>query len=132
MTSASASRSAGPSDPGRRASRAAVGLPAVLLVSVACCQIALTRTLQLSPWKGGGFGMFASLDGLDFRHVRLFVESPGRSEELALPDSLETRAKKVAVLPTRRSLESLARRVLARERRLNRPATRVRVEVWQT
>jgi hypothetical protein len=115
-----------------RASRVAIALPAILLVSVACSQIVLTRTLQLSPWKGGGFGMFASLDGLGFRHVRLFVEATERSEELDLPDSLVDPATRAAVLPTNQSLTTLARQVLAHERRLDRPAARARVEVWRT
>lgn len=76
--------------------------------------------------------MFASLDGLGFRHVRLFVEATERSEELDLPDSLVDAASRAAVLPTKPSLTTLARQVLAREQRLDRPAARARVEVWQT
>ena len=110
----------------------AVALPAALLVTIACCQIALTRTSSLSPWKGGGFGMFASLDGMGFRSVRLFVEAPSRSEELAVPDSLAGDAMKVAALPTERALRSFAGRVLERERQRQRPADSVRVEVWRT
>jgi hypothetical protein len=33
-------------------------LPAVLLAVVATAQLALTQVALLSPWKGGGFGMF--------------------------------------------------------------------------
>ena len=112
--------------------RIAVALPAAVLITVACCQISLTRTSRLSPWKGGGFGMFASLDGIGFRRVRLFVEGRSRSEELAVPDSLAIDAMKVAALPTERALRALGGRVLTRERQKQRPAGSVRVEVWRT
>ncbi len=112
--------------------RVAIALPAAVLMTIACCQIALTRTSRLSPWKGGGFGMFASLDGIGFRSVRLFVDGPARSEELTVPASLAADAMKVAALPTERALRSFAGRVLARERQKQRPADSVRVDVWRT
>ena len=37
-------------------------LPGLLLVAVACSQIYLTQTSELTPSKGGGFGMFAAVD----------------------------------------------------------------------
>jgi hypothetical protein len=55
-------------------------LPVALLVSVACVQIILTRTSGLSPWKGGGFGMFSTTDDSGRRRVRVFVSAPDRSE----------------------------------------------------
>ena len=33
-----------------------------LLLAIASAQMLLARTSDLSPWKGGGFGMFASVD----------------------------------------------------------------------
>lgn len=35
-------------------------IPAILLSIVAAAQVRLTRTEQLTPWKGGGFGMFST------------------------------------------------------------------------
>ena len=63
-----------------------------------CC---LRRRRGLSPWKGGGFGMFASLDARPFRYVRIFVEAPGRSEELAVPPSLEELAASAEIAARR-------------------------------
>jgi hypothetical protein len=111
--------------------RLAIALPPALLVLVAATQMTLARTAGLSPWKGGGFGMFASVDGTPFRGVRLFVEAPDRSEEIAVPPSLEDAAQRVATFPHERALTALATRVIARERRQNRPVERVRVEVWR-
>lgn len=106
-------------------------LPAVLLTIVATTQIVLTRVTMLSPWKGGGFGMFATLDGRPFRYARMFVRAPERSEELAVPPSLEELVASVEILPGDRQLDRLARAVVARERRRGRPADEVRIEVWR-
>ena len=37
--------------------------PVVVLLSVAAVQLVLVRSAGLTPWKGGGFGMFAAVDG---------------------------------------------------------------------
>ena len=106
-------------------------LPAALLVVVAGGQLALSHTAMLSPWKGGGFGMFASLDGRPFRYVRIFVEAPERSEERAVPPSMEDLAAAAEIAPGDRQFERLARAVVARERRRKRPVVDVRLEVWR-
>jgi len=106
-------------------------VPAILLICLAAGQMTLARTALLSPWKGGGFGMFASIDGLPFRQVRVFVEAPNRSKEIALPDSLEATAAKAATWPHAGSLERLARAVIAREHSRGRAVDSVRVEVWR-
>jgi hypothetical protein len=106
-------------------------VPAALLVAVASGQLWLAHTAGLSPWKGGGFGMFASLDARPFRHVRIFVEAPDRSEELAVPPSLEAMAASVEILPGDHQFDELARGVIARERRRQRPIAKVRLELWR-
>jgi len=111
--------------------RAAIALPTVLLLVVASTQMMLARTALLSPWKGGGFGMFASVDGLPFRWVRLYVTAPERSEELAVPASLEDQAHRVVTCPHPAAVQGLARAVMARERRYGRPIGTVRIEIWR-
>ena len=59
-------------------------LPAVLLVAMAVTQVVLTRTSDLTPWKGGGFGMFSTLDHGAHRRVVVVVEAPDRSETLEI------------------------------------------------
>jgi hypothetical protein len=111
--------------------RLAVVLPPLLLLGVAATQMVLARTAHLSPWKGGGFGMFASVDGMPFRQVRVYVAAPSRSEELRIPASLEDATARAATFPHRRALEALAWRFAERERRHVRDAETVRVEVWR-
>jgi hypothetical protein len=111
--------------------RLAIVAPTALLLAVASGQMFLARTADLSPWKGGGFGMFASVDGLPFRWVRLYVSAPERSEEIVVPASLDDQAQRTATWPHRRALEGLARAVIAREQRRRHPVDSVRVEVWR-
>lgn len=44
------------------------GVPLVL-TTVAVRQVVLARTAGLSPWHGGGFGMFASIDRDEWRQL---------------------------------------------------------------
>ena len=106
-------------------------LPAALLVVVAGAQVALARTAALSPWKGGGFGMFSTTDDSGRRHVRVFVSAHDRSEEVGIAPSLEDAARRAAVLPADRELSRLARRVVEREGRYQRPVDTVRIEAWR-
>lgn len=107
-------------------------LPVLLLLAVAATQVTLATTAGLSPWKGGGFGMFASTDGSAFRRVRLFLEHDGLAEEIEVPGSLQADAAKLVLFPSDTRLRGFADAVIARERRNQRPVTSVRVEVWTT
>jgi len=105
--------------------------PTALLLFIAVTQILLTRTADLSPWKGGGFGMFATTDGTAFRYVRLFVDAPERSDELAVPQSLEDAALRAQLFPSDRFLLRLGEAAAVRERRQGRSVSSVRVEFWK-
>lgn len=107
-------------------------LPAVLLVAVAALQVVLAHRDGLSAWKGGGFGMFSTLDARPHRVVRIRVEAPDRSEELAVPPSLDDAAAGVEILPTAARLERFAHEIAALERRHGRAVGSVHLEVWRT
>ena len=109
-----------------------VVVPPALMAAVAVVQIALALTSGLTPWKGGGFGMFSTLDHGAFRGVDIVIEAPGRSETLDVPVSLEELTARAATYPSERLLRRLAREVAARERRQNRPVTLVKLTVWRT
>lgn len=107
-------------------------LPAGLLALVGVCQIALALSANLTPWKGGGFGMFSTLDHGGFRGVTVVVEAPDRSETLELAPSIEETAGRAIAFPSTFLLRRLAQEVVARERRYGRPVTRVKLTVWNT
>jgi hypothetical protein len=106
--------------------------PAMLMIAVAAVQITLALTSGLTPWKGGGFGMFSSLDHGAFRGIDIVIEAPGRSEALDVPASLDELAARAAAYPSEWLLRRLARAVAARERRYRRPISTVRLTVWRT
>jgi len=105
-------------------------VPPMLLVAVGLAQIAMTRTVGLTAWKGGGFGMFAAVDGGAVRTVRIVLERDGRSEEIEVPPSLASDAERAAAFPSRFMLSRLADGVIARERRRGQPLARVTLEIW--
>jgi hypothetical protein len=106
--------------------------PSLILTVVAISQIALARTVALTPWKGGGFGMFSTLDHGAFRGVDVVVEAADRSEAQVIPPSLEEIAARAATCPSEWLLRRLAEGVVARERRYERPVTTVKLTVWRT
>jgi hypothetical protein len=106
-------------------------VPVALLLAVAGRQVILAETAGLSPWKGGGFGMFSTTDDAGRRHVRVFVTAPERSEEIAITPSLEDAAVRAGVLPGDRQLTRLARRVVEREHRNHRQVEAIRIEAWR-
>jgi hypothetical protein len=108
-----------------------VWLPAIVLFGVAIAQIVLAKTVDLSPWKGGGFGMFATIDGTAFRHMRIIVDAPGRSEELDIAPSQEIISARSALFPSELFLLKTAKAVTAREKRYGRPVSSVTIQVWR-
>ena len=71
----------GRTTPKHRALTFTLAIPFVLL-AVALAQQALVARTQLSPWKGAGFGMFATVDDPRQRHLR--VELVGEEAPIAL------------------------------------------------
>src|SRR5262245_42025532 len=107
-------------------------VPPALLTVVALAQIAASFALRLFPWKGGGFGMFSSLDHSAFRGVDIVIEAPDRSEALEIPVSLDLMATRAANCPADWMLRRLAEQVAARERRNGRAVEHVQLTVWKT
>jgi len=103
-----------------------------LLVAVALAQIALALGLDLSPWLGGGFGMFASVESRSERHLVAFADSPGLIREVAIPERLEESAAGVRALPTPARLRELATRIAAAERKRVPGIRGIRLQLWRT
>jgi hypothetical protein len=105
----------------------AARLPVLLLVLLGLTQVALTHTHQLSPWKGGGFGMFSTNDHGGLRVLHAYTLGEGGEARLRLPDELRRKALVAREIPTEARLGRLAEALAA-----GAPtADRVRVEVWR-
>lgn len=86
------------------------GSPALLCV-VACAQIYYATTGSLSPWKGGGFGMFSTVDSPDARFLRIYLINGNEEIPVLVLDSLKTLAREAQTRPDRALLLSLAGRM---------------------
>jgi hypothetical protein len=109
--------------------RLAAAIPAFLLIVVASNQIYLAHTRDLDPWKGGGFGMFATSPT---RHSHVFVIEPGGEQEVDLPEDLEDLEDRLRALPSDDRFREFARELTEALRAEHPDQTAVRVEVWST
>ena len=121
-----------PKPPARRRGNPLRFLALFLLLGVAAVQIPLAKLWILTPWRGGGFGMFSTLDSSSYRPVRAYAVGDDWERRLKLPQDLSGPLYAAACLPTDGRLRDLARRVAARLRTGKRTVRAVRVEVWKT
>lgn len=105
--------------------------PAVLLFVVAVAQLRLTRTEHLTPWKGGGFGMFSTNDDGVSRPMGIRVSGLDGDREITIPASLSGQAYRASLLPSKRRLTRLGHEIAVLESRGGTPVSRVRLAVWR-
>jgi hypothetical protein len=117
---------AAPRPPGSRAARWLPLLPPALLALLALHQIALAERFALNPWKGGGFGMFATSDRGGLRQVRAWRLTPEGERRASIPPELEALRLRTRDLPSPAHLEALARALAGLE---SPPPLALRVEV---
>lgn len=118
-------------DWGRRARLLAL-LPSMLLIVVALGQITCAKTSLLSPWKGGGFGMFSALDGISHRPLRVFaVMADGDRRVVRLPVSRLRQHSSVRGFPSDAALRRVAREIEDAVVQAEPDATALVVEVWR-
>ncbi len=99
------------------ARRVAPFIPIALLCGVAICQLVAAQTSTLLPWKGGGFGMFATIDRDRSRVLRIHGFGPdGKKSRLRLPGStsepLDVARQHTRIWPRTSALEQLADQLL--------------------
>jgi hypothetical protein len=82
-----------------------------LLVAVAALQITAVSLSQLTPWKGGGFGMFSTVDSADARYVKVYVRTATGEWGGLWPPSEAEAIRRLQGAPTASELERLASRL---------------------
>jgi hypothetical protein len=87
-------------------------LAPLALLLVAAVQLIRVETQHLTAWKGGGFGMFSSLDLI--RVVRVHVTTDEGEAVVPLPDLPILKARLLAA-PDMPALERVASRALERD-----------------
>ena len=83
-------------------------LPIVLLVVVAALQIVLAVRRDLTPWKGGGFGMFATVDSPSVRRLEVVAAGEGFRRSMDLSEVSLTARRRAMGYPSRDHLEDIA------------------------
>ena len=83
----------------------------ILLCAIACLQIFLAMTRSLSPWKGGGFGMFSTVDSPDARFLRIYLVNGSEETAVLLPDNLKTLGRELQTIPSDALASDLAQRL---------------------
>lgn len=89
----------------------AVAVPAIL-AAVAAMQIFLVNTTGLSPWKGGGFGMFSTIDSVTERRVVAHVRLAAGEFTADLSGPLARARDRVQAQPTPQHGEQLILEIL--------------------
>jgi len=87
-----------------------------LAVAIAAVQLYLTQTADLSPWKGGGFGMFAAIDAPSLRFVSAWgTDERDRPVQLDFTAELDgSTRRRLQSLPQQTSLEMIAEQFIDR------------------
>ena len=99
-------------------------LPPAILAAVAINHLVLSQTSDLSPWKGGGFGMFATVDSPARRFLSGHLAADGKVLPISLPgdDAAGDALTGALTLPSPERLDRLTDVLARREWYLN-PAT---------
>jgi hypothetical protein len=97
----------------------------IALTVIAIQQVVITRVERLTPWKGGGFGMFSTVDSPGHRMTRAYLLIGGREVPVVLPrgDALERRLSQLKSWPSDSRLEALATALADRSWRVDSGGT---------
>ncbi len=71
-----------------------------LLVAVALLQIHCVKVYDLTAWKGGGFGMFSTVDSQAARFLRIHAATEFGRMPVQVPANLSALALEVRTIPT--------------------------------
>lgn len=86
-------------------------LPSILLLCVAAHQMLKAQTENLTSWKGGGFGMFATLDQERFAKVYVSREGQFFPVSLSSDETIVRKYRKSLALPTKENAEAFSKQV---------------------
>lgn len=82
--------------------------PAVLFI-IACFQFATASISELSPWKGGGFGMFSTIESPSSRVIRVhLITSDNTKIPVKVPDQFRKLAAQIRTKPKQSDIDNLA------------------------
>lgn len=86
-------------------------IPPACLVLVAVLHFGRVHLHDQTPWKGGGFGMFSTVDSRGTRFLRVYLVTPDGEIPVEIPSRLNKRASNLRAAPSQEKLTDLARRL---------------------
>jgi hypothetical protein len=86
-------------------------LAPLCLCLVAGLHVVRVWTVGQTPWKGGGFGMFSTVDDESARFVRCYLMTDDGELPLPVPPAGEKLVAELRAAPTQAKLDELARRL---------------------
>lgn len=84
-----------------------------LLLGIASAQFAFAHFSTLSPWKGGGFGMFSTVDSPGARFLRIHLLTDRGEIPVAVPDGFHAAARELRTTGSEARAAELARSLAA-------------------
>ena len=95
--------------------RLLTGAAPVLLVAIASAHLHATHAHGLTPWKGGGFGMFSTVDSRGARFVRTYIENHAGDRSFEMPvripnhEHFKQQVRFVRAMPVETRVQKLAK-----------------------
>ena len=85
----------------------------VLLAIIALVHMARVRAYHQTPWKGGGFGMFSTIDKPSSRFFRCTLMTPDGNFPVTIPTSHQKLAERLKIAPSPGNLKKIGNHLLA-------------------
>ena len=107
----------------------------MLATGVALSQIVLALTANLTPSKGGGFGLFSTVDKLENRNLRAYLLTPKGEIPFVIPQAVPAQEElrkpiyRAASLPAQYYLQAITDDLVTKPYGI--PFDGIRVEVWK-
>lgn len=85
----------------------------ILLAAVGLVQLHAARTTWLTPWKGGGFGMFSTVDSPSARFLRIALQTDSGTIRVGIPAGLQRDVSRLREAPDESGLRAFAEKLAA-------------------
>ena len=91
-----------------------VWLAPICLCLVAAVHVYRVTTAGQTPWKGGSFGMFSTIDSEAARFVHAYVQTADGLQPVQIPSELDKKVAELRAAPSQDQANELARRLAKR------------------
>lgn len=86
-------------------------LAPALLVAIAVFHLFSTHLTSQSPWKGGGFGMFSTIESPSSRVVKAWLHTADGKIPIEIPKEFGKQQGRIRTLPSQTAIDRLAQKL---------------------